>query len=141
MNAKVMYDDPDFQQGASSLFWANLGENDGAMAAFEKKQNLTWQRASQAFSSASLFPASGVTPEGLSKDFVGDNWFVAAIAALAEFPGRVEKLFLNENKQQSRTGVYAVNIFTLGFPQTILVDDFLPMTKSADGKSFSTLYA
>ena len=32
MNASSMYEDPDFQQGVSALYWANLGESDGAMA-------------------------------------------------------------------------------------------------------------
>ena len=64
---------------------------------------------------------------------MGDSWFISAIAALAEFPGRVEKLFLNENNKLSRTGIYAVNIHTLGFPQTILIDDYLPLMPSSDG--------
>ena len=32
MNSSSMYEDPDFQQGVNALYWANLGENEGAMA-------------------------------------------------------------------------------------------------------------
>ena len=50
------------------------------------------------------------------------------MAALVEYPGRIEKLFLNNRNEVSRTGIYGVNIFTLGLPQTVLVDDWLPIT-------------
>ena len=53
------------------------------------------------FPKASLFGKKGVTPEELVRGFIGNSWFVSAIAALAEFPGRVEKLFLNNKNELS----------------------------------------
>ena len=71
---------------------------------------------------------------------IGNCWFISGVAALAEFPGRVEKLFLNNSNELSRTGVYGINFYTLGFPQTIIIDDYLPLVQREDGK-YTTLYA
>ena len=48
--------------------------------------------------------------------FIGNCWFISGVAALAEFPGRIEKLFLNNKNELSQTGIYAINIYTFGFP-------------------------
>jgi len=50
---------------------------------------------------------------------------MASITALAEYPGRVEKLFLNN--EISAQGVYGVNLYALNIPITIMVDDWLPL--------------
>lgn len=50
---------------------------------------------------------------------------MASIAAYAEYPGRVENLFLN--KEASKTGLYAVNLWALNVPLTIMVDDDVPL--------------
>lgn len=55
---------------------------------------------------------------------------MAAIAALAEYPGFIEKyVFLNEKEgaNNRQNGVYAVRIYPLGMPITIYIDDFLPV--------------
>lgn len=57
---------------------------------------------------------------------------ISALTAIAETPGRVEKLFLNTENRQSPAGVYAVNIYTLGFPMTVMIDDFLPVITHED---------
>ena len=87
----------------------------------------------------SLFGKNGVTPEDMVQGFIGNCWFISGVAALAEFPGRVEKLFLNNKNELSTTGIYGINIYTLGFPQTIIVDDYLPLIKRGD--KYDTLYA
>ena len=64
---------------------------------------------------------------------LGDCWLLAAIAALAEYPGFIEKyVFLNEKEGSNNRqyGVYAVRIYPLGMPVTIYVDDFLPVRYS-----------
>ena len=116
-----------------------MGESEGAMAQMERKENIEWKRASEVFPGATLFGRNGITIEDLVQGFVSNSWFTSAISTVAEYPGRIEKLFLNNQNELSRTGIYGMNIYTLGFPQTILVDDFLPLTNKK-GKS-STLYA
>ena len=63
---------------------------------------------------------------------------MASCIAVAEYPGRIEKVFLNKGK--SAAGVYSVQFYALNVPITITVDDYLPVTKLEDGE-FSTPYA
>jgi len=54
---------------------------------------------------------------------------MVAASALAEKPNRLEKVFLNVNGETNKNGIYAVNLYTLGMPHTVIVDDFLPLQK------------
>ena len=71
---------------------------------------------------------------------IGNCWFISAASALAEVPGRVEKIFLNANNEVSASGIYAVQFYTLGIPHTVIVDDWLPLQPESDG-GYATLFA
>ena len=47
---------------------------------------------------------------------------------MAEVPGRLEKVFLNKENKLNDAGIYAVNLYTLGVPHTVIVDDYLART-------------
>lgn len=88
----------------------------------------------------SLFGDKGITPSDLTQGYIGNCWFIAAVAALAEFPGRAEKLFLNLEKKASPNGIYGMNIYTLGMPTTVIVDDWLPLWRVEDKETGTTSY-
>ena len=71
---------------------------------------------------------------------IGNCWFLAAAAALAEVPGRLESIFLNNEDELKTNGIYGVNFYTLGMPHTVIVDDYLPVKPRNDG-SWRTTYA
>ena len=50
---------------------------------------------------------------------------MAAVASLAEKSGRIESIF--HNTEVSANGIYAVDLYTLGVPHTVIVDDILPL--------------
>ena len=54
---------------------------------------------------------------------------MAAASALAEKPQRLEKIFLNTSNQLNPSGIYGVNLYSLGVKHTIIVDDYLPLEK------------
>lgn len=54
---------------------------------------------------------------------IGDCWFLAASAAIAEKKGAMEKVF---ETSMNVKGGYAVNFFALGVPHTVVVDDYIP---------------
>ena len=60
---------------------------------------------------------------------IGNCWFMAAASALAEKPQRLEKIFLNTSNQLNPSGIYGVNLYSLGVKHTIIVDDYLPLEK------------
>jgi len=100
--------------------------------------NITWERASEAFPDATLF-GSGIVAGDINQGFVGNCWFLASCAALAEMPGRVEKIFLNKENEQNAAGIYGLEFYRLGLPTTVVIDDWLPV-KTTNGNK-STIFA
>ena len=103
---------------------------------------ITWKRLSEVYSSSdySLFGEKGISPSDVLQGAIGNCWFMAAAAAVAEQPGRLEKVFVNPQGTLNSNGIYAVNLYTLGMPHTVIVDDYLPLTE-AGHDSFMTFYA
>ena len=65
---------------------------------------------------------------------------MSAISALAEHDSRVDRLIVNEGF--SENGIYAANMYHLGVPMTMIVDDYLPMKESNwNPGSFNTVFA
>ena len=107
VDGKNRIEDKEFPHNQSSLYWANLGEADGKIGTLEKSSNISWRRAFDAYPNTNLF-GDGLHPQDLDEIFTGNNWFVSAIGAVAEFPGRIEKMFLNTQNRHSAGGIYAV---------------------------------
>ena len=109
------------------------------MAKAKKQANIVWERAQDAFPAATLF-GTKITPEDINQGFIGNCWFMSSCAALAELGDRIEKVFLNKTNEQNKAGIYGVNMYRLGVPATLVIDDFLPIRKSPTGGSM-TLFA
>ena len=62
---------------------------------------------------------------------------ISAASALAEKPGRVKSMFLNTENELNEAGIYAVNLYALGVPHTVIVDDLLP--RATNGGGFSNI--
>jgi hypothetical protein len=52
---------------------------------------------------------------------------MASCIAVAEEPGRIEKVFLNRGA--SEAGVYSLQLYLLNVPITVTVDDRLPLRR------------
>ena len=52
---------------------------------------------------------------------------------MAEYPGLIESTFLN--KEISAAGVYGVQMYALGVPVTVMVDDYLPLVGSSGSRT------
>jgi len=128
-NGTEMYTDPDFKADNDSLYWADMGEDLSS-----KASRITWTRASEAFSSYTLFGDDGVHPDDIEQGSLGNCWFLSAAATMAQIPGTVEKMFLNSDNEISPNGIYAVNFYALGTPLTVIVDDYLPLNN--DGNTY-----
>lgn len=92
-------------------------------------KDLTWKRASDhAFfgKTHSLF-GDGISVDDITQGSLGNCWFLAAASALAEEPGRLEKIFVNTDSALNDNGIYGVNFYALGVPHTVVVDDYLPV--------------
>lgn len=109
-----------------SLFWADYdSEKTGQVSQFEPR--VKWHRAIDQFPDNPFWGEDGITPLDVRQGAVGDCWFMVAASALAERPKRLEKIFLNTNGKTNKNGIYAVNLYALGVPHTVIVDDYLPL--------------
>jgi len=76
----------------------------------------------------------------VNQGILGDCWFLSAASSIAEFPGRMEKVFFNTENNMNTMGIYAVNFWTLGVPHSVIVDDYLPLVKNPYTGSYRTLF-
>ena len=53
---------------------------------------------------------------------------MAAASAIAEKPGRLEKNFGTHDQFNNNAGFFDVNLYVLGCPVTVRVDDYLPFS-------------
>lgn len=64
-------------------------------------------------------------PHGINQGGLGDCWFLAAAAAIAEYPERIQKIFWNDEYPAS--GFFQLTFYHIGQPVNVVVDDILAM--------------
>ena len=65
-----------------------------------------------------------IEPNDIRQGSLGDSWFMCAVAALAERPALVERLFIT--KDLNPQGIYRVKLCKNGEWVTVTIDDFFP---------------
>ena len=110
-----------------ALYWADAPFARYMVSLYEN--NIEWQRISDdGFPEVTMWGPNGkesVNPQDINQGYIGNCWIMAAISAMAEVPGRVDSIFVNDDL--SEAGIYAVQMYTLGVPFTQIVDDFIPL--------------
>jgi hypothetical protein len=94
---------------------------DGALGG--KRRCKEWKRLKES-EGAALY-VGGIEANDISQGALGDCYFLAALAALAEEPKRVESLFLNTERELGN-GLYGVRWFGNGEPIDTWVDTRFP---------------
>ena len=64
-------------------------------------------------------------PYGVEQGKLGDCWFLAAAAALAEHPERIQRIIVNSDFTAS--GIFQYKFYHKGSIKTINIDDRLPV--------------
>ena len=89
-------------------------------------QNAPWKRPHELFESdydqIQLFDT--IDPNDISQGILGVCYFLAGLSAIAEFPSRLTKIFLN--KTSNKYGIYSLKFYVRGVPTEIVVDDLIP---------------
>ena len=130
------YNDDNFTPDNSSLYWSDMGDTLDT-STFE------WRRAKDLFTDDAehhLWGNDGVSPNDFKQGELGNCWFLAGASALAEHPNRIERMFLNEQSALNAAGIYAINLYALGVPHTIVVDDWLPTKYNNATGEYSTIF-
>ena len=60
-----------------------------------KSTEIEWKRAYDLFGDQKTLFGNGISPDDIGQGRLGDCWFLSAASAIAEFPGKLEKIFLN----------------------------------------------
>jgi len=88
-----------------------------------------WKRPHELFesdySNIQLFDT--IDPHDIEQGLLGVCYFLAAISAVAEFPSRVQKIFVNPDSNVH--GVYGVTFYLQGVPTEVIIDDYFPCSK------------
>jgi hypothetical protein len=116
----AQYTDDDFSADSSSIYWPTLGEKTNLQT-----QNFKWKRAPTINSEFTLW-GDGISDDDIMQTSLGACWAYAAASAIAEHkPDLIKKMFLNSDKALNTQGIYALTLYPLGVPHTVIVDDFL----------------
>ena len=74
----------------------------------------------------SLWGNSGqALAEDILQGSLGNCWFMHGASVVAQQPGRMERVF--HNQELSPNGIYALDLYVLGVPTTVVVDDVMPL--------------
>ena len=137
-----MFTDSDFSFN-DALYWADYPTEAGAQVS-KLESRISWKRAIDEFPNNPFWGSDGITPLDMVQGALGNCWFTAMASAMAEKPKRLESLFVNQGASLNKNGAYAVNLYALGVPHTVVVDDYLPLQEqiSVDGSTdYVTLFA
>uniref|UniRef100_A0A2P2I930 Calpain family cysteine protease containing protein n=2 Tax=Hirondellea gigas TaxID=1518452 RepID=A0A2P2I930_9CRUS len=86
---------------------------------------ICWKRATEIHPpNSSLFDA-GIHPTDVVQGGLGDCWFLASIACLAERPNLIKRIF--KTQTVNNEGKYVLHFYKDGISKDITIDDFLPI--------------
>ena len=91
-----------------------------------ERTQYNWRRISDDFtdmSKYSMWGSTNVSFEDPAQGYLGDCWIIAASSSVAQDPERIKKIFLTEGLNTA--GVYAVQLYVMGIPVTVTVDDHI----------------
>merc|ERR1712110_375420 len=78
----------------------------------------------------SLFGETGIQSVDSLQGELGNCWFMHGASAVAGKPGRLERIFLND--ELSNNGIYGLQFFVLGVPTTVTIDDVMPLSPNGN---------
>lgn len=138
------WSDPEFTD-IEAIYWSDAGETNETGG----NPNGSWARAIS-FDNACLLgnTGPGADENDIEQGDLGDCWLLSAASSLAYLDDRASKLFVNDNNELPSSGIHAFNLYSLGVPATVVIDDTLPLdnngglvfaNQGADGSMWGAL--
>ncbi len=89
-------------------------------------RELTWKRISDVIGqeSCTLLAPGDIDPRSVREGAAELPWFAASLAALAEKPDAIDRLFIT--RKPSTRGRYLLNMCAGGLRQSVAIDDYVP---------------
>lgn len=107
----------------SGKLWTDPGFPHDDSATKGIKASFQWERASQIFEDNEKIYKS-FSGDDIELGALDDGYLLSAISALAESPGRLQKLFMQE---KNPAGCYPVTLYPSGRRADVIVDDYFPI--------------
>lgn len=106
----------------------NISPNISHFLPTVQQSQIFWVRSSEIFPNCSiqLFKDS-IIPNDIQQGLLGDCYFLSAIAALAERPSFVLRLF--ESNEYNSQGCYSIWLCIDGEWKNVILDDFFPVSR------------
>ena len=131
-------DDPTWQwvdysfQGDYAIQWSDMPTDSFASLDYwVNDSDREMRRLSEMFDdNYSLFGNTDITFHDAQQSGLGDCWIHAAASVVALDPQRIKDIFVTD--KLNKAGVYTVNMYMLGIPTTVTVDEFLPARKNSE---------
>ena len=110
-----------------AIFWEDMRPRSPANDESAREHDAVWRRISDIFppDSFSLWGKNEISPKDAKQGYLGDCWIHGAASAVAMQPERIKKIFLTQGLNTA--GVYALQLYVMGIPVTVTVDEFLPL--------------
>ena len=136
------YTDPLFPPNINSLISKNENNeyNDKIKGPEQAKKininDIIWLRASEIFKNQTyqLFE-SEIKINDIIQGSLGDCYFSSSLASLTKYPNLIYQMF--KTKKINQEGFFEIILFIDGFFQIVIVDDFLPFSKTKKEICFS----
>jgi hypothetical protein len=113
------YTDPTFRADAQAI----IGHGEGAYN-HQNTREIDWQRPSVLFKTSDIKLYDGICARDINQGGLGDCYLMSAIASLAEFPDRLQRIFAQTESNPS--GVYLVAFCVNGIWTPVVIDDLFP---------------
>ena len=92
--------------------------------AYPYKKVIHWRRPMEFMKSKPKLFDNEIDPNDIKQGFLGNCWFLWAVASLAERPTLVKRLFVT--KEYNEFGYYKLRIWKNGEWVDVVVDDYIP---------------
>jgi calpain-15 len=86
--------------------------------------DIEWQTPVQVFGRDYKVFEGKIEPLDILQGSLGDCYFLAALAGLAEHQDRIKRIFPIHDTNEA--GVYMVSMYIMGMKMNILLDDYIP---------------
>lgn len=89
-----------------------------------RKMDIEWKRANDHRPGAQVF-VDGIQQTDIKQGALGNCYFLASVAAIAEFPRLVAARFYT--RTTNKAGIYLLSFFVNGIETPVIVDEWMPL--------------
>jgi hypothetical protein len=118
---KEPWTDPEFPPKFMSI--ANHQDKPELIQNF-RKMDIEWKRANDHRPGAQVF-VDGIQQTDIKQGALGNCYFLASVAAMAEFPRLVAARFYT--RRANKAGIYLLSFFVNGIETPVIVDEWMPL--------------